>query len=352
MYPKKRIQINKKYIGDGYPCYVVAELSGNHDGKLSRVYKLIDKAKSAGVDAIKIQAYEADTITIDSNKKDFKIKKDNAWSKFNNLYNLYQKAQTPLKWIPSIFNYCKKKNITVFASVFDMSSVQILKKLNCPAYKIASPEITDIPLIEEVAKTKKPIIISTGLANLKDIILAYKTIIKFNDNLVILKCTSSYPTKESEVNLKTILDMKNRFKCPIGFSDHTIGNNIPILASAIGANMIEKHLIDNNKKTVDSFFSLNHKDFKKLVNQIRQNEIAFGKITYKISESSTKNLNGRRSLYVVKKIKKDERITYTNIKSIRPSFGLHPKYLKKVLGKKARKDLNFGDRLKLNDVKF
>ena len=195
-------------------------------------------------------------------------------------------------------------------------------------------------------------IISTGLANLKDIELAYKTITKFNSNLVILKCTSSYPTKEKEVNLKTIFDMKNRIKCPVGFSDHTIGNNVPILASAMGANMIEKHLIDNQKKTVDSFFSLNHKDFKKLVNQIRQNEIAIGKISYKISVSSTKNLNGRRSLYVVKKIKKNEKINNNNVKSIRPSFGLHPRYLKKVLGKKVKKNLNFGDRLELKDVKI
>ena len=184
--------------------FIIAELSANHNGKIETAIETIKAAKQAGADCIKFQTYTPDTITIDSKNKDFKIKKNNSWSKYNNLFNLYKKAQTPFKWIPLIFRYCKKRKISVFASVFDISSLKILKKLNCPAYKIASPEITDIPLIEEVAKTKKPVIISTGLANLKDIELAYKTITKFNSNLVILKCTSSYPTKEKEVNLKTI----------------------------------------------------------------------------------------------------------------------------------------------------
>ena len=252
---KTKIKIKNRFIGESYPCYVVAELSGNHNGKLSKILKLIDKAKKAGVDAVKIQAYQADTITINSVKEDFRIKKNNSWEKYKNLYNLYKKAQTPFSWLPRIFSYCKKKKITVFASVFDTKSIKILEKLKCPAYKIASPEITDISLIKEAAKTGKPIIISTGLADFEDIKLAYNTISKVNKNLIILKCTSAYPTKLEEVNLNTIFYLKKKFKCPIGFSDHTLGINTPILAASMGCNMIEKHLVENGKKTGQFFFS-------------------------------------------------------------------------------------------------
>ena len=346
------IKIGKKNIGDKYPCYIVAELSGNHNGKLKNIFNLINKAKKAGVDAVKIQAYEADTITINSDKKDFKIKKNNSWSKYDTLYKLYKKAQTPLKWLPLIFKYCKKKNITVFASVFDLKSLKILKSLNCPAYKIASPEITDIPLLEEVAKTKKPVIISTGLSNFKDISLAFKTISKFNKKIIILKCTSAYPSKIEELNLKTILDLKKKFKCLVGFSDHTIGIQIPVLAAAIGSNVIEKHFVTKKAKTVDSFFSLDEKKFRIMINNIRNNEIALGKVNYNISKSSKENLNGRRSLYIVKKIKKNEKINNSNVKSIRPSFGLHPKHLKNIIGKKVKKTLQVGDRVNLSYIKL
>ena len=346
----KSLKIGKRNIGDKYPCYVVAELSGNHNGKLKNVFYLIDKAKKAGVDAVKIQAYEADTITINSSRKDFRIKKNNSWSKYDTLYKLYKKAQTPLRWLPKIFKYCKKKKINVFASVFDVKSLKILKRLNCPAYKIASPEITDIPLLEEVAKTGKPIIISTGLSDLKDLNLAYKSISKFNKKIIILKCTSAYPSKIGELNLKTIIDLKKRFKCLAGFSDHTIGIQMSILAAAIGSNVIEKHFIAKKTKSVDSFFSLNDKKFKEMITNIRNNEIALGKINYNISKSSKENLNGRRSLYVVKKIKKNEKITHCNVRSIRPSFGLHPVYLKKIIGKKSKKNLEVGDRLSLSHI--
>jgi len=348
---KTKIKIKNRFIGESYPCYVVAELSGNHNGKLSKILKLIDKAKKAGVDAVKIQAYQADTITINSVKEDFRIKKNNSWEKYKNLYNLYKKAQTPFSWLPRIFSYCKKKKITVFASVFDTKSIKILEKLKCPAYKIASPEITDISLIKEAAKTGKPIIISTGLADFEDIKLAYNTISKVNKNLIILKCTSAYPTKLEEVNLNTIFYLKKKFKCPIGFSDHTLGINTPILAASMGCNMIEKHLVENGKKTVDSFFSLDDKNFSKMVNQIRANEIAKGKISLDVSNSSLKNLNGRRSLYVVKKIKKGEKINKNNVRSIRPSYGLHPKFYERILGKKVKKNLEFGERMLLRYVK-
>ena len=348
---KNNFKIGNKKITSSR-TFIVAEISANHCGKISVLKKIILKLKKINVDAIKIQAYEADTITIESRKKDFIIKKNNSWSKYNTLYKLYKKAQTPLRWLPKIFKYCKRKKITVFASVFDIKSLKILKKLNCPAYKIASPEITDIPLLEEVAKTKKPIIISTGLSNLKDISLAFKSISKFNKKIIILKCTSAYPSKIEELNLKTILDLKKKFKCLVGFSDHTIGTEVPILAAAIGSNVIEKHFIAKKTKTVDSFFSLNDKKFKTMITNIRNNEIALGKVNYNISKSSKENLNGRRSLYVVKKIKKNEKISQFNVRSIRPSFGLHPKYFKRILGKKVKKNLEVGDRLNFSCIKL
>ncbi len=338
-------------IGKKSQSYIVGEVSANHQGKISKLFKLIDLAKEAGVNAVKVQAYTADTITLNSRKKDFKIKKNNTWAKHKNLYSLYKKAQTPLEWMPKIFSYCKKKKITVFASVFDESSLKILKKLNCPAYKIASAEITDIPLLKKVSKTGKPIIISTGLSDYKDLKLAYETISKITKKIIILKCTSSYPSDLSELNLNTINHMKKNFKCPVGFSDHTLGINIPILASAMGADVVEKHFtLKKNGKGLDDFFSIDTIELKKMVKIIRQNEIAKGKVSYCISKNSKKNFSGRRSLYIAIKIKKVEKFDRYNIKSIRPSYGLHPKYLEKILGKRAKYNLDAGQRMKLKYI--
>jgi pseudaminic acid synthase len=338
-------------IGTNSPCYIVGEISANHSGKISKLFRLINKAKSAGVNAVKIQAYAANTITIDSNLKDFRIPKKNSWEKYKNLYKLYEKGQTPLSWLPKIFKYCRKKKITVFASVFDISSLKLLKKLKCPAYKIASPEITDIPLLEEVSKTGKPIILSTGLANYQDLKLAYKTLKKNTNKIAILKCISSYPAKIEELNLNTMMDIKKQYKCPVGFSDHTLGKECSILAAAMGAEIIEKHFIENKSdKSLDSFFSLDANSLKTMINQIRDNEIAKGKIDYTITKNSKKNMNGRRSLYVVQPILKGKQITVNNVKSIRPSYGLHPKYLKNILGKKVKKNLLPGERLSLKNI--
>ena len=341
---------NKKIYKDR--CFVVAEISANHSGKLSILKKLIKKLKSIGVDAIKIQAYEADTITINSDKKDFKIPKNNAWSKYDNLYNLYKTAETPFKWYEKIFKFCKKEKIIIFASVFDFKSFELLEKLKCPAYKIASPEITDIPLIKKVARTNKAIIISNGLANFKDLNLAVTTVKKEqNKNLIILKCTSAYPTPLQELNLKTIKDINKKFKCLVGFSDHTLGHDISVHAASCGAVVLEKHVYLESSKTVDSFFSLSIKDFALMIKKIRNNEIANGKIDYDITKTSKKNLNGRRSLYVVQKIKKNEYFSNNNIKSIRPSYGMHPKHLESFLNKKSKYNLQPGTRLKKKFLK-
>ena len=348
---KKKIFIKNKIIKEN-KCFIVAEISANHCGKLSIMKRLISKLKNAGADAIKIQAYEASTITIKSSNKDFKIKKNNSWSNYDTLYSLYKKAQTPFAWYPKIFEFCKKKNIIIFASVFDIKSLKILEKLKCPAYKIASPEITDIPLIKAAAKTKKILIISNGLSNIHDLNLAIKTIKKEkNRKLVLLKCTSAYPTPLDEVNLNTMEDMKERFNCLTGFSDHTAGYNVSIHAASMGATILEKHVCLDNKKSVDSFFSIKINEFKKMVKIIKNNEISSGKIDYEISNSSRKNLNGRRSIYVVKEIKKGELFTENNIRSIRPSFGMHPKNFEKILNKKSRQNIKAGSRLLWKHIK-
>ena len=332
--------------------FIVAEISANHCGKLSVLKKIILKLKKINVDAIKIQAYEANTITINSNNKDFQIKSDNKWSKYNTLYNLYKTAETPFKWYSEIFKFCKKNDIIVFASVFDNKSLELLEKLNCPAYKIASPEITDIPLIEKVSKTKKPIIISTGLSNFKDLKLAIGSIKKQkNRKIIVLKCTSAYPAPIEEINLRTMQDIKKKFNILTGYSDHTEENYTAIHAASVGACMIERHVKLENFKSVDSFFSSTISNFAKMIRVIRMNEKSNGIISYKISKSSKPNLNGRKSLYIVKNIKKGEKFSEKNIRSIRPTYGLHPKYLKFFLNKKSKKDIKFGTRLKWSHLK-
>ena len=343
----KKIKIGKFVIGEGCPTFIVAELSGNHNGKLKNLLNLISLAKNSCANAIKIQSYTPDTITLKSNKNDFKIKKNNTWGKYKTLYELYEVAHTPFEWIDEIFNYCKKLNILIFSSVFDKKSLDVLERKKCNAYKIASNEITDIPLIEKVAKTNKPVMISTGLAEKNDIDLIVKVFKKFNNKkLIILKCTSTYPTPFDQVNLLNMLDIKYKYNCLSGISDHSLGSKVPLVATALGASVIEKHFIKSSlTKSVDSFFSLNPKEFKKMTEDIRLVEKILGKNTYKIPDSSKINFAGRRSLYISKKIKKGERITRNNIKSVRPGFGLHPKYYKKVLGKKVNRDLFIGDRL-------
>lgn len=346
------IRIKNKIVSEKKSAFIVAEISGNHGGSITNLKKLILKAKLSGCDAVKIQAYEAETITLKSYNKDFLISKKNTWKKYKNLYNLYKKAQTPFEWYKKIFNFCRKINIIVFASVFDLKSLQILKKLNCPAYKIASPEITDINLISNVAKTGKPIIISNGLGNYLDLKLAIKEIRKVKNNkIIILKCTSAYPAPIDEINLKTMKEIKKKFKCLVGYSDHTLGIQTAIHSASLGATLIEKHICLNKKnRTVDSFFSETPENFRKMIDIIKDNFRASGKITFEISKSSKVNLNGRRSLYIVKDIKKGSIISKKNIRSVRPSFGLHPKFLLKILNKKVKKDLWKGDPLRMQDI--
>ena len=347
-----KFKIGRKYIGDKCPALIVAELSGNHGGSFARIKKMMIKAKESGADMIKLQTYTADTITLNSNRSDFRINKNTPWKKDKNLWDLYNKASTPWKWHKKIFQMGKKLKIDIFSSPFDESAVDLLEELNCPVYKIASAEINHIPLLIKVAKTKKPVIISIGLANLKEVKLAIKTLKKNGcKKIIILKCVSSYPSPLDEQNLISIPELKKKFGTLVGLSDHTLGMAAPITSVILGASLIEKHFnLKDNKKTVDSFFSLNHLDFKIMVREIRNSELSVGKIKFDISKSSKKNLNSKRSIYISKNIKKGDIITKNNIKVVRPNFGLHPKFFKKILGKKINKNLFFGDRMMLKFI--
>ena len=346
----------KKKISDlfknkfNYNPLVVAEISANHNKNIKKIIKIINNSKNIGIDAIKIQLYKPEEITLNVDSPDFEIKKNNSWSRNKSFYNLYKKGSTPYEWYPKLSKLCKKKKILFFASVFDLKTVDFLEKHKCPIYKIASPEITDLPLIKKVARTKKPVFISTGLANKKDIQEALK-VLKENNcrRIILMKCTSSYPAPLEEINLKTMQQYEKTFNVKVGYSDHTLNNSASMAATALGARVIEKHIVLNDKiKSLDSFFSMNLNNFKIFVKNIREVGKCIGSISYKISKSSKKNLNGRKSLYVSEDIKKGDIFSIKNIKSVRPSYGLHPKYLYRFVGKKSKKNLKKGERLKIS----
>ena len=349
---KKQIKIGKKLVGNNHPCRVVAELSGNHDGNFNRMKKLMLSAKKSGADYLKIQTYTPDKITLKSNKKDFLITNNSPWKSKKNLWNLYNKAYTPWSWHKKIFDYAKKIKIDLFSSPFDESAVDMLEKLKCPAYKIASAEINHIPLIEKIAKTKKPVILSIGLANIEDIRLALKTLKKNKcNNIIILQCVSAYPSPLEEQNIKSIPKIKNDFKVLSGLSDHTIGYTSALASVALGGNIVEKHFnLSDQKKTVDSFFSSNKEEFIDMIKEIRKIEAVLGHGKILISKSSKKNINSKRSIYISKKINKGCKITSKNIRVVRPSLSLHPKYYNQILGKKVRRNFDCGDRITLKDI--
>lgn len=346
------IKIGNKLIGNNHSTYIIAEMSGNHCGDYELATDLIRAAKKSGADAVKLQTYTPDTITLNCDREDFRLPSANPWSNFNTLYKVYEKGFTPWEWHRGLFEVAKEVGIDIFSSPFDESAVDLLEELNVPLYKIASPEITHIPLLKKIARTGKPIIFSTGVAELADIELAVK-VVKENgcNEIIILKCTSSYPAPPESMNLRTIPNISERFQCLSGLSDHTLGIGIPVAAVVLGASVIEKHfIIKKDERSVDGFFSLDLQEFTEMVNEIRKVEKALGKVTYEIDDEGRKNFWGRRSLYVSSEIKKGDRITAENIKCVRPHFGLHPKYYDIVLGKRVKKDLVFGDRLNLLDV--
>lgn len=347
-----KVKIGNKLIGKYEPVFIIAELSANHNQKYSIAVDTIKAAKKAGADAIKLQTYTPDTITIKSDKEYFKIKGGTLWDG-KTLYGLYSESYTPWEWQPKLKKIAEKLGLVCFSSPFDKTAVDFLEKMDVPCYKIASFEIRDTPLIEYIASKDKPLMISTGMATIKDIkeaIRACKR--KGNRKIILLKCTSSYPSALEEMNLKTIPDMKKRFKTIIGLSDHTKGISVPIAAVSLGAKVIEKHLIlDKGLGGPDSEFSLEPKEFKEMITSVRETEEALGKATYKLPDSAKKNTKFTRSLFIVKDIKKGETLTELNVRSIRPGYGLHPKYLRRVIGKKAIRDMEKGTPLSLKMFK-
>ncbi len=339
------MKIGNNVIGGENPVFIIAELSANHNGSLETALETIRAAKRAGADAIKLQTYTPDTMTLDIKSPDFKLSQGTIWDgKY--LYDLYEEAYTPWEWHKEIMKAAAKEGLICFSSPFDKTAVDFLEDLNVPAYKIASFEITDIPLIEYTASKGKPIIISTGIAEEKDIELALDACKRMgNNDIALLKCTSSYPAPIEEANMVMVKDLAERYGVVSGLSDHTLGNTVPIVATAMGAKIIEKHFIlDKSVGGPDASFSMDEQEFSKMVKAVREAEKAIGKIDYTLTEKQKKGKDFSRSLYVVEDIKSGEMITEKNVRSIRPGFGMHPKHLKDFLGKKTDKDWKKGDR--------
>lgn len=338
----KLIKIKDRYIGEGKPTYVIAEMSANHAGDFHRAIEIIHAAKESGADCIKIQTYTADTLTIDCNKEYFKIKKG-TW-RGENLYSLYKKAYTPWKWQERLKQEAEAIGMDFLSTPFDRTAVDFLEGLGVAFYKIASFEIIDIPLIKYVASRGKPIIMSTGMATLGEIEEAVQTVkSQGNHNLCLLKCSSAYPAVPEDMNLKTIKHLEDTFGVPAGLSDHSLGSIGAVTAVAMGAKIIEKHFCLSRKiENPDASFSMEPDEFKEMVGDIRAAERAMGTVSYDISEKERVNRIFRKSVFAVKAIKKGEAFTEENIRVIRPGYGLAPRYYEDVIGRKATKDIEDG----------
>jgi len=332
--------------------FIIAELSANHNGDIAVALETIRAAKRTGADAVKIQTYTPDTLTIDCKNDYFKINHGTAWDG-EYLYDLYERAYTPWEWHSEIFRVAKEEGIMCFSSPFDNTAVDLLEELDAPIYKIASFEIQDIPLIEYAASKGKPMILSTGIAEIEDIELAIETCRKAgNNDITILKCTSAYPADPADANLMTIPDIKDRFGVKAGLSDHTMGIEGPVVATVLGATVIEKHFIlDKSIGGPDAHFSLDEKEFTEMVKAVRMAEQMMGRAEYDMTEKKKKSRQFSRSLFVVKDVKAGETITHDNVRSIRPGFGMHPKHLSEIVGKTFEQDLEKGTPLSFEMIK-
>ena len=335
------MQINGRNIGDGNPCYVIAEMSANHAGSIENAKEIIHAAKESGADCMKIQTYTPDTITMNCHNQYFQIE-GGTWEG-ENLYSLYGKAYTPWEWQAELFETATKVGLDFFSTPFDHTAVDFLEEIGMQFYKIASFELVDIPLIQYVASKGKPIIMSTGMGSLGEIEEAVNVIKEKNCPLALLKCSSAYPAIPDSMNLKTIPNMKEVFQVPVGLSDHSMGGVAAVTAVALGANMIEKHFcLSREIENPDSSFSMEPEEFKNMVRDIRDAERAMGKVCYTVTESEMQNRSFRKSIFVSKDIKKGEKLTKENIRVIRPGYGLKPKYYEQVLGMTALQDLEAG----------
>lgn len=346
----KTIEIAGRTIGEGHPPYIIAELSGNHNGNLQRALMLIDAAAEAGVDAVKLQTYTADTITIDHDGPGFVIE-GGLWGG-RRLYDLYNEAHTPWEWHPQLYAHARACGLHCFSSPFDETAVEYLETLNSPAYKIASFEIVDLPLIQKASSTGKPLIISTGMASADEIDLARRTAIESGaGGVALLHCVSGYPTPVEEANCRAILALALRHSGPIGLSDHTLGTSVAVVSVALGASIIEKHMtIARADGGPDAAFSLEPKEMAELVRSVREAHSAMGSAERRLRPSEAGNTRFRRSIFVVADIRAGEPLTTTNVRSIRPNLGLPPKFLPEVIGKRAKRDLHRGEPLRAEDV--
>ena len=339
----KEINLDGKKIGEDYPAFIIAEVSANHLQSFDKAVEIIKAAKKAGADAVKLQTYTPDTITLDCDNEYFQITQGTIWDG-TTLHKLYQEAYTPWEWQPKLKQIAEEQGLICFSSPFDYTSVDFLEEMNVPAYKIASFEITDIPLIEYVASKGKPIIMSTGIATLGDIEEALATCKRMgNQQVALLKCTSAYPSPLEDINLRVIPNMKDTFGTIVGLSDHSLGHTVAVGAVALGAKIIEKHMTLNRAEGgPDAAFSMEPDEFKEMVDSIRALEKALGQVTYELTDKQKNSKEHARSLFVVKDIKKGESFTKDHVKSIRPGFGLATKYIGKVIGKRARYDIKKG----------
>ena len=330
--------------------YVIAEISGNHNGSIDRAKELIKLAQSNGADCVKIQTYTPDTMTIKSDKDDFIIN-GGLWDGYK-LWDLYDWAQTPYEWQMELFNYAKSIDMTIISTPFDETAVDLLESLDCPFYKIASFELTDLPLIKYVAEKNKPIILSTGMANEDEINDAINVVNKYGSgDFVLLHCVSGYPTPVDQINLETITLLKDKFNCQVGLSDHTLGNTSAVLSIALGAKVIEKHFtFKRSEGGPDADFSMEPDELKDLTSSIKMAHKALGKGSFEMKSAEESNIKFRRSIYIVENIKKGDIFTTQNIRRIRPGYGLPPKDFKNILGKKASRDLIRGNPLGLDDI--
>jgi len=337
------IEIAGFNITNNERVFIIAELSANHGHDINIAKKTIKAAKDSGADAIKLQTYTAKTLTINCHNDYFKLNQGTLWDG-RTLYNLYEEAYTPWEWHKELMDYANQLGLIIFSTPFDKTAVDFLEELNVPAYKIASFEIVDIPLVEYIASKKKPVIISTGIATLKEIEDAVKACRRMgNEQIILLKCTSSYPAKVADANLLTMKNMKETFGVEIGLSDHTLGSTVPIVSVALGAKIIEKHFIlDKSIGGPDASFSMDKDEFSKMVNAVREAEQSLGKVDYELTESKKKNRVFSRSLFIVSDMKEGDFFTEENVRSIRPGHGLSPKYYYEVLGKKITQDVKRG----------
>ena len=340
---KNRIKIGSRYVGEGEKTFIVAEVSANHLQNFERAKAIIKAAKDAGADAVKLQTYTADTITLNCDNEYFQITQGTIWDG-TSLHKLYEEAYTPWEWQPDLMKYANDLGMECFSSPFDPTAVDFMQEMNMPAFKVASFEINDIPLIRKIAKLGKPIIFATGIAYLEDIERALKVCKEEgNDQIVLLKCTSTYPSPYEDMNIKVIPNMSTVFECITGLSDHSMGTAVAVSSVALGAKMVEKHLtLKREDGGPDAAFSMEPDEFAKMVSDIRIVEKALGRVTYELTEKQKKSREDGRSLFITNDMKAGDEFSEKNVRSVRPAFGMHTMYYEEILGKKAKTDLKAG----------